>query len=188
MEPGNKVRFIGHPTFGGRIFVNLEDKNQLLAFDSKLLRVTARWPLPDCEGPTGLALDSQHHRSFSACGNSTMSILDTQTGRAVATVPIGKGVDGAEFDAQAQSVFSANGEGNLTIVHEVDAAHFVIAQTLATQRGARTIALDEKTHKLYLPTASFGVATPTAADPHPRPPILPASFVVLVVAPGPITN
>lgn len=172
----------------GHIYVNLEDKNQLAAVDVHSLVVTAHWPLAGCDEPSGLAIDVQHHRSFSVCGNATMSILDTQTGRAVATLPIGRGVDGAEFDAQAQNVFSANGEGTLTIVHEVDQDHFVVAQTLPTQRGARTIALDDKTHKLYLPTAGFGVAKPTALETHPKPPIVPASFVVLVVAPGPVTN
>jgi YVTN family beta-propeller protein len=172
----------------GHIYVNLEDKNQLAALDANTLQVIGRWPLPGCDEPSGLALDAEHHRSFSVCSNSTMSILDTQTGRSVATLPIGKGVDGAEFDAQAQSAFSANGEGTLTIVHEVDPDHFVVAQTLATQRGARTVALDAKTHKLYLPTAGFGVAKPSVLDAHPKPPILPASFVVLVVAPGAVLN
>ena len=172
----------------GKIFVNLEDENQLAALDANSGQVTGRWPLPGCDGPSGLALDAQHHRSFSVCSNSTMSILDTQTGRAVATLPIGQGVDGAEFDPLAQSAFSANGEGTLTIVHEVDPDHFVVAQTLTTQRGARTVALDDKTHKLYLPTAGFGVAKPSVLDAHPKPPILPASFVVLVVAPGAVVN
>jgi YVTN family beta-propeller protein len=183
----------GDPEFGradgsGHVYVNLEDKNQLLAIDARTLAVTARWPLPGCDGPTGLALDALHHRSFSVCANSTMSILDTETGRSVATLPIGKGVDGAEFDPQAQNAFSANGEGSLTIVHEVDANHFVVAQTLVTQRGARTIALDLKTHRLYLPTASFGIAKPSATEARPKPPILPGSFVVLVVAPATLMN
>jgi YVTN family beta-propeller protein len=172
----------------GKIFVNLEDQNQLAALDANSGQVTGRWPLPGCDGPSGLALDAQHHRSFSVCSNSTMSILDTETGHAVATLPIGQGVDGVEFDPLAQSAFSANGEGTLTIVHEVDPDHFVVAQTLTTQRGARTVALDDKTHKLYLPAASFGVAKPSVLDAHPKPPILPASFVVLVVAPGAVVN
>lgn len=172
----------------GHIFVNLEDKNQLAAVDAHSLAVTAHWPLPGCDEPSGLAIDAQHHRSFSVCGNSSMSILDTQTGRAVGTLPIGRGVDGAEFDAQSQNVFSANGEGTLTIVHEIDPEHFAVSQTLPTQRGARTIALDDRTHKLYLPAASFGTAKATALEAHPKPPILPGSFVVLVVASGAVTN
>jgi DNA-binding beta-propeller fold protein YncE len=113
-----------------------------------------------------------------------MTILDTRNGRAVATLPIGHGVDGAQFDPDSQNAFSSNGEGTLTVVHESDPEHFTVIQTLATQKGARTIALDPATHRLYLPTASFGPAAQASGDEHPRPPILPGSFVVLVVAPA----
>ncbi|HEY2139109.1 MAG TPA: YncE family protein, partial [Chthoniobacterales bacterium] len=140
----------------GNVYVNVENKNELAALDAKAHSVTARWPLPGCEGPTGLALDAVHHRSFSVCANSKMSILDLDTGRSLATLPIGAGVDGAEFDADSRNAFSANGDGTLTIVHEEDPDHFKVAQTLATARGARTIALDSSRHKLYLPAARFG--------------------------------
>jgi YVTN family beta-propeller protein len=163
----------------GNVYVNIENTNELAALDVKLQKVTGRWPLPGCEGPTGLALDSVHHRSFSACANSTMSILDLKTGRSVATVPIGAGVDGAEFDADSQSAFTANGEGTLTVVHEEDPEHFKVAQTLSTALGARTIALDGNRHKLYLPTAVFESATTEAGE--PKGPVAPGSFFVLVV-------
>jgi YVTN family beta-propeller protein len=168
----------------GHIFVNLEDKNQLAVIDMATLKVTARWALPGCDGPSGLALDVAHQRSFSVCSNAAMTILDTHDGRAVATLPIGHGVDGAEFDPSLQDAFSSNGEGTLTVVHESDPEHFAVIQTLATAKGARTLALDPATHRLYLPTASFGPVPQAAEGTRPRPPILPGSFVVLVIAPA----
>jgi hypothetical protein len=109
-----------------------------------------------------------------------MSIIDSDTGRPIATLPIGAGVDGAEFDADSQNAFSANGEGTLTVLHEEDPEHFTVAQTLATARGARTIALDAKRHRLYLPTARFDETSAASAD-EPKGPIVPGSFFVLVV-------
>jgi YVTN family beta-propeller protein len=164
----------------GNVYANIENTNELVALDANGRKVSARWPLPGCDGPTGLALDSVHHRSFSACANKKMSILDLHTGRSVATLPIGAFVDGAEFDADSQNAFSANGDGTLTVVHEADPEHFTIAQTLATARGARTIALDASRHKLYLPTARFE-ETAAAAAVEPKGPVLPGSFFVLVV-------
>lgn len=162
----------------GHVYVNLENRSQLAAVDIARLKVSARWALPGCEGPTGLALDAQHHRSFSACANAVLAILDTVSGRPIATLPIGKGVDGAAFDPGTQDVFAPSGEGTLTVVHEIDPDHFAVTQTLATARGARTIALDARAHRLYLPTARFG----SAPAGHRKPPVLPGSFVVLVVA------
>jgi YVTN family beta-propeller protein len=164
----------------GKVYVNLENTNELVALDAQRQKVSGRWPLPGCDGPTGLAIDSAHRRSFSACANKKMSILDLDTGRAIATLPIGAGVDGAEFDADTGNAFSANGEGTLTVVHEADPDHFTVAQTLATARGARTIALDASRHRLYLPTARFEESASTPAD-EPKGPIVPGSFFVLVV-------
>jgi YVTN family beta-propeller protein len=164
----------------GAVYVNLENKNELVALDAQGKKISGRWPLPGCDGPTGLALDPTHRRGFSACANKKMSILDLDTGRSVATLPIGAGVDGAEFDAASANAFSANGDGTLTVVHEVDPEHFTVAQTLATARGARTIALDASRHRLYLPTARFEETASAAAD-EPKGAIVPGSFFVLVV-------
>ncbi len=163
----------------GHVYVNIESTNELVAIDAKSLKVTARWPLPGCDRPTGLALDAFHHRSFSACANSKMSILDSTTGRSIAVVPIGAFVDGAEFDVDSQNAFSANGEGTLTVVHEDSPEHFTVTQTLATARGARTVALDASRHRLYLPTGRFQSGVSAKAE--PEGPILPGSFFVLVV-------
>jgi len=167
----------------GHVYVNLEDKNQLAAIDLATLTVTAHWALPGCDGPTGLALDAVHHRSFSVCANAAMTILDTDSGRALATLPIGHGVDGAVFDPATGNAYSANGEGTLTVVHEVDPEHFKVLETVSTVPGARTITLDTAAHRLYLPSAGLGPVTPGMFDSHPKPPILPNSFFVLVVAP-----
>jgi YVTN family beta-propeller protein len=164
----------------GKVYVNLENTNELVSLDAQRRKVSGRWPLPGCDGPTGLALDSAHRRSFSVCANKKMSILDTDTGRSVATLPIGGGVDGAEYDADSQNAFSANGEGTLTVVHEEDPEHFTVSQTLATASGARTIALDTTHHRLYLPTARFEGTASAQAD-EPKGPIVPGSFFVLVV-------
>jgi DNA-binding beta-propeller fold protein YncE len=180
----------GKPEFArtdghGTIFVNLEDTAQLVAIDAAAATIKARWPLPQCQEPSGLALDAVHRRSFSTCGNQTLAILDIDNGRPVANVPIGKSVDGAEFDSAAQTLFSANGEGTLTVVRERGPDDYAVQQNLETQRGARSIALDTLTHKLYLPTAEFGPApAPTAENRHPRAVPLSGSFVVLVVAPA----
>jgi YVTN family beta-propeller protein len=168
----------------GAIFVNIESKNELAALDARQHKVIAHWPLPGCEGPTGLALDTAHHRSFSVCANAKMTILDTLTGQAIATLPIGAHTDGAAFDKERQDAFSANGDGTLTVVHESDANHFAVAQTVATAPGARTIALDSTSHKLYLPTASFAPVAGAKGDSDDS--ILPGTFVVLIVG-SPVT-
>jgi len=181
----------GKPEFAradghGMVYVNIEDTAELVAIDAATATLKARWPLPHCEEPSGLALDAAHRRSFSTCGNETLAVLDIDSGRPVANVPIGKGVDGAEFDPARQLVFSANGEGTLTLVRERGPDDYVVQQTLTTQRGARTIALDAATHQLYLPTAEFGpTPAPTTDTPHPRPQAISGSFVVLVVSDAP---
>lgn len=167
----------------GTVYVNIESTNELVALDAERGQATARWPLPGCEGPTGLALDAAHRRSFSVCANKTMSILDLKTGRPVATLPIGGGVDGAEFDADSQNAFSANGDGTLTVVHEQDPEHFAVGQILPTARGARTITLDSTRHRLYLPTARFEATTPAQSDEY-KGDVVPGSFSVLVIDAG----
>jgi DNA-binding beta-propeller fold protein YncE len=171
----------------GHVYVNIEDKNEVAALDLASRKVTAVWPLTGCERPTGLALDAAHGRSFSGCGNAVLVVSDTRLGKSLATLPIGHGVDGVEFDPRLQNAYSANGEGTLTVVHEdPDAQHFAVVQTLLTARGARTLALDAATHRLYLPTAQFGPTPAASAEsPRPRPPILPGTFEVLVVGTGP---
>ena len=181
------VALDGRPEFAvadghGKVFVNLEDSSAVAGFDAKSLKVESRWPLVGGEGPSGIALDRVQHRLFSVCGNEKMVVLDSRTGKVVATLPIGKGPDGAEFDPGTGLAFSPNGEGTLTVIHEDSADKFSVVGTVTTQRGARTLTLDPKTHRLYLAAASYGeTPAPTADHPHPRPPMLPDSFVMLVL-------
>jgi DNA-binding beta-propeller fold protein YncE len=177
----------GRPEFAvtdghGRVFVNLEDSSAVVGFDAKTLAVKSRWPLAPGQEPTGLAIDRKHGRLFSACANQTMVVLDAASGRVVATVPIGSRPDGAEFDPASLCAISSNGEGTVTVVHEDSPDRFRVVSTDSTQRSARTIALDPKTHRLYLPAAMFGEApAATPENPRPRPPMVPGSFTVLVL-------
>jgi hypothetical protein len=178
----------GKPEFAvtdgaGRIFVNIEDKSEIVAIDARELKVTARWPLAPCEEPSGLAFDVAHHRLFSVCSNKVMAVSDADKGSVVTTVPIGEHPDAAAFDPERQLVFSSNGDGTLSVVHEASADKYDVVQTLATMRGARTEALDPETHRLFLVTAEFGAApSPTPEQPRPRPAMVPDSFTLLVVA------
>lgn len=181
------IAFAGNPELGasdgnGHLYVNIEDKAQLVMIDTASLKVAATWSLPGCEGPTGLALDAAHARLFSACDNGVMAISDAKDGRQVALVAIGEGPDGAGFDPQARVAFSSNGKsGTLTVVHEDDPEHFRVVQTLATQRSARTMVIDAATHRLYLPAAEFE-AQPQES--HARPGMVAGSFRVLAVSDG----
>ena len=166
----------------GKVFVNLEDKNQIAAIDTRANTVVGTWPLGTCEEPTGLAFDVRHARLFPVCSNKELVVLDARSGKVVASVAIGDGPDGAVFDAESGNVFSSNSDGTLTVVHEDDPDHFHVLATVATPARARTIALDDKTHDVVLPIAEFGVApAPTTKEPHPRPPMKTDSFGFLVV-------
>jgi DNA-binding beta-propeller fold protein YncE len=166
----------------GRIFVNVEDKNEIAVLDARAMKLTAHWPLADCQEPSGLAIDVAHRRLFAVCGNKHMAVVDTDQGRLVATVAIGDGPDAAAFDPERQLAFSSNGDGTLTVVHEVSPEKFDVVQSVPTQKSARTMALDPKTHNVFLVAAEFGERpAPTPEQPRPRPPVLPGSFTVLVV-------
>lgn len=166
----------------GRVFVNLEDSSAVVSFDARTLVLGERWPLAPGEEPTGLALDPVHRRLFAGCSNQRMVILDADSGRLITNLPIGKGVDGVAFDPGRRLAFSSNGEGTLTVVHEDSPSRFSLVGDAPTQARARTLALDPKTHRIYLPTATFGEPpAATAENPHPRPPMIPGSFVILVL-------
>ena len=145
--------------------------------------VRARWPLAPCEEPSGLAIDRKQRRLFSGCGNRLMAIVDADSGKLISTLPIGDGVDAAGFDPETGLAFASCGEGVLTVVHEDSADKFSVAENVPTERGARTLAIDPAKHQIFLVTAQFGPPpAPTAGQPHPRPAILPDSFVVLVMS------
>lgn len=164
----------------GHVFVNIEDRSQLVEFDAKSLAVLHTYPIAPCESPSGLAYDAAAHRLFLGCDNKMMGIIDATNGHVIATPATGEGTDANAYDPATGYAFSSNGEGTLTIVHP---SGMVFTSTnIPTARGARTMALDPRTHRVYLMTASFGPAPePTAAQPRPRAPMVPGSFVVLVV-------
>lgn len=165
----------------GKVFVNIEDKSEVVELDVKSLAVKKRWPLAPCEEPSGMAIDRVHHRLLIGCSNKMVAFLDTESGKVAATAPIGQGVDANAYDPGMKLGFSSNGEGTLTVLKEETPDKLTVAETVTTRPGARTMALDEKTHKVYLATARFGPPpAATAEQPHPRPSILPDSFVVLV--------
>ncbi len=176
----------GKPEFAvaddkGHLYNNLEDRSELLQIDSHKLTVTARWPLAPCEEPSGLALDKKHRRLFVGCHNQMMTVVDADTGKVLATPAIGQGVDANAFDPGRQLAFSSNGDGTLTVVHEDSPDKFAPVASVPTQRGARTMALDLKTHNIFLVTAEFGpTPAPTADHPHPRPQAIPGTFTLLV--------
>jgi len=173
----------GKPEFAvadgaGHVYVNIEDKSELVQLDSIHGKVLQVWSLAPCASPTGLALDNAHHRLFAVCDNRTMAVLDAADGHHVADVPIGEGPDGVVFDAAEAMIYSANGEsGTITAVHEDDPDHYRVTATIPTQISARTLALDPKLHRLYLSAARLG-ATRQANG---RRTIEPDSFAVLTV-------
>ena len=166
----------------GRVYVNTEDKSEIVAFDAKTLKVLSHWKLAPCEEPSGLAMDRTGGRLFSVCSNKMMAVVDMANGKVVTTLPIGDGPDASAFDPATKLVFSSNGEGTLSVYHEDDPGHFSLVGNVPTRRGARTMALDERTHKVYTVSAQFGPPpAPTADRPRPRPPMIAGSFVILVL-------
>jgi YVTN family beta-propeller protein len=165
----------------GHVYINVETKSEVVQFDSKNLVVTAHWPLDPCKSPTGLAIDAKNHRLFAGCANKMMAVMDSDTGMVIATPPIGVGVDSDQFDPGTGFAFASNGGGTLTVVHEDSPTQFRVVEDVPTQSGARTMALDPKTHEIYLVTAEFAPPPAATADnPHPRGGMVPDSFVVLV--------
>jgi YVTN family beta-propeller protein len=181
------IPLAGRPEFAvsdekGHVFINLEDKSMIAEIDSRKLKVEARWPLAPGEEPTGLAIDRRHRRLFAGCANKLMAVVNIDNGRVITTLPIGSGVDATAFDPATQLAFSSNGEGTLTVIHEDSPDKFTVLENVTTQRGARTMTLDPKTHKIFLVSADFGPPpAPTPERPRPRPSILPGTFVVLVM-------
>jgi DNA-binding beta-propeller fold protein YncE len=179
----------GKPEFGvttgqGRLYVNLEDKAEIVEIDPSAMQVLRRWSLAPCEDPTGLAVDREHHLLFSGCRNKLMAISNAAEGKMIAHVPIGGGVDGGAFDPSTQLAFASNGDGTLTVVHEAGPTTFHVVATAKTRPGARTMALDGLTHRIYTVTSAFGPApAPTPSEPHPRPSLVPGTFSLLVLEP-----
>ena len=166
----------------GTVFANIESKNEIVRFDAAARKITATWPLANCESPSGLAIDPGGRRLFAVCDGGKMAVVDANSGKTLANPSIGDSPDAARYDSARKLAFSSNGgSGTLTIV-DAGKDGYPVLQNLATQRGARTMTLDSATGRIYLATAKFGERpAPTAANPRPRPAIVPGSFTILVV-------
>jgi DNA-binding beta-propeller fold protein YncE len=189
MRVAGTIALGGKPEFPiadgqGNVYDNIEDKNEIVQIDSKTLEVKAHWSVAPCESPSGLAFDAENRRLFAVCDGGKMAVVDADSGKVVATPAIGDGPDAAAFDPGKHLAFSSNGDGTLTVVRQVSKDSYKVLENVPTTKGARTMALDPKTHKIYLSTASYGPApAASVSNPRPRPSILPGSFKILIVSP-----
>jgi YVTN family beta-propeller protein len=166
----------------GKLYINLEDKNEIVVLNTSTYEVESRWKTGRGEEPAGLAIDRKTKRLFAGCGNSLMIVMDAVNGKVIKELPIGDHCDGTAFDPTLQYAIASNGEGTITVVKEKSADDFEVLANVPTQKGARTIAINEKTHALYLPTADF--EKPATDQPHGRPEMIPGTFRVLVYETG----
>jgi len=178
---GGKPEFAETDPESGRVFDNLEDKSEVAVIDTRTHSVTNRWPIAPGAAASGIGIDPKNHRLFLGCDNKLMVMMDSTDGKVLATVPIGEGVDGAAFDPGTQLAFASCGDGTTTIAKEETPDKLTVVQTLQTERGARTMALDPTTHRIYLPTAKFGPQPePANGERRRRPPMIPGTFKILV--------
>jgi DNA-binding beta-propeller fold protein YncE len=174
----------GKPEFAagagdGHVFVNIEDKSELLEIDAQKLAVLHRWPLAPCKQPSGLAMDTKNRRLFAVCGNNVMAVVNPKMGKVIATPKIDDDPDAAGFDPETQLIFSSNGgSGTLTIVHEDSPDKYTVIENVPTKKYARTMAIDFKTHNIFLPIADFEAK----GEGDKRPPMKPGSFGLLLVS------
>jgi DNA-binding beta-propeller fold protein YncE len=165
----------------GMVFVDIEDKNVLQSINLKTGAVVATWPLDGCDEPAGLAMDRAARRLFVGCHNKTLLVVNADTGKTVAQLPIGEGVDANSFDAERRLVFSSQGDGTLTVLQAAAGDGVKLKQTVATARGARTMALNAADHQVYLVTAEFDEQPAAPGQTRPRRNMKPGSFTLLVV-------
>lgn len=161
----------------GKVYVNLEDKSEVLQIDTKTMTVDKRWPLKPCEEPSAMAMDRKTRRLFIGCHNQMMAVMNADSGAVVATLPIGRGVDAGAFDPGTGFAFASCGDGTTTVIHEDSADHFSVVEKLTTKVSARTMALDTKTHNIYLPYAK---TVPVPGGGYPK--VVPDTFAVLEMA------
>lgn len=183
------IPLIGKPEFSvtdlkGYIYVNIEDKSSICKINTSTLKVEQTWSIAPGEEPSGLAIDLKNHRLFSVCGNKLLMVINSDNGKVITSLKIGENVDGVSFDTVLKRIYSSNGEGTLTVIQEKDADTYSVIENFPTQKGARTITLNSKTHKVYLPTAEYG-ETPAVSSENPRPraALKPNSFTILEIAP-----
>jgi DNA-binding beta-propeller fold protein YncE len=173
----------GKPEYGasagdGHVYANLTDTSEVVEIDAKTATVARRWPTAPCKQPVSMALDTAHHRLFSGCRSGVMAVSDYQSGKVVATVPIGTGVDGAAFDAASGDAFASNADGTLSVIHQDSPDQYHVTQTVQTPQASRNMGLDPTNHRVFLVSAKFG---PPPAGGRGRAPVLPGSFALLVI-------
>jgi DNA-binding beta-propeller fold protein YncE len=179
----------GKPEFSvsdgkGKVYVNIEDKSEVCLINMATMKVERTWPVAPGEEPSGLAIDIENHRLFSVCGNKLMIVLDADHGNVVAKVDIGDRVDGVSYDPEFKRIYSSNGDGTLTVVSEESKDSYKVVENFPTQKGARTITLNKKTHRIYLPTAEYETApAATKENPRPRPAVKANTFTILEIEP-----
>lgn len=173
----------GKPEYGvsagdGKVYANLTDINEVVEIDAKAATVARRWSTLPCKQPVAMAIDTAHHRLFSGCRSGVMAISDYQTGKVVATVPIGGGTDGAGYDAAAGNAFASNADGTLTVIHQHSPDLYHVIETIQTPQGSRNMGLDPVSHRVFVASAKFG---PAPAGGRGRGPVLPDSFALMVI-------
>ena len=172
----------GKPEYGasagdGKVYANLTDTNEVVEIDAKTASVSRRWSTAPCKQPVAMAIDTGHHRLFSGCRSGVMAVSDYQSGKVVATLPIGSGVDGAGYDAASGDAFASNADGTFTVIHQESADQYRVTQTLETPQGSRNMGLDPTNHRVFVVSAKFGPAGAGAR----RGPVLPGSFTLMVI-------
>jgi DNA-binding beta-propeller fold protein YncE len=180
----------GKPEYGvsagdGKVYANLTDNGEVVEIDAKNLTVTRRWSTAPCKNPVSMAIDIEHHRLFSGCRSGVMAVSDYAAGKIVTTLPIGTGVDGAGYDPSSGNAFASNADGTLTVIHEDSPDAYHVVETVQTMTGSRNMGLDPTTHRIFLAGAKFGAAPENAGGRRGRAPMVPGSFVVLVVERSP---
>jgi len=164
----------------GSVWDNIENKSMLVRFDAQSLKITGRWPTAPCEAPSSLAIDRERRRLFIGCNNQLMAVADPDTGKIITTLPIGPHVDATAFDPATGLIFNAN-NGSVTVIHQDSADQYSVVETVKTQPKANTLAVDPKTHKVYLPAADLAVPKATPETPNPVAARVPGTFKILVL-------
>jgi outer membrane protein assembly factor BamB len=175
----------GKPEYGasagnGKVYANLTDTSEVVEIDAKAATVARRWSTAPCIQPVAMAIDVAHHRLFSGCRSGVMAVSDYQTGKVVATVPIGKGVDGSGFDATSGNAFASNADGTLTVIHQDAPDKYHVVENVETPQGSRNMGLDPTNHRVFIVSAKFGPA-PAGATGRVRRPVLPGSFTLMTI-------
>lgn len=166
----------------GHLYDNLESESKIIKMDARTMKITKSWPLAPGVSPSGLSMDTEHNRLFSGCHNKLLVVMNAKNGKVVQTLPIGDHVDGTYFDPASATIFSSNGDGTLTVIHEDSPNRYTLVENVQTEEGAKTLAFDSKTGRVFLTTAQREEApAPTKDDPKPKRKIIPGTFHLLVL-------